>query len=389
VLARRLEVEAFGGYNFLFTFIYFFLTFNDLGIPTTLMREITQAPERTTELVQNIVGLRLTLALASMMLGWSVVSWLDLPPAYRLPQLVFLLILPVQALATPIAVLQSRIQIGRAVAVELTNRLTGFVLMLVVLALGQGLLWVTIALVIGELAGSAVIWRMTWNVVRPRPRFDVAVWRRMLRMSLPLSGSSLMVAVLNRIDIVLVQRMAPSPEVGLVRVGYYGSAYRVPNLCERVPLLMMNTILPMMFRFAATDVAALKRLHRKTTVQISLLAVPMVLVVWVSAPYVVRVWMGPDYLPVVPLMRALIWASALLYVTLPSANLMIALRRQHINFWLMMPAMAINVILNLLWIPAYGAEGAAWATVAAYAFLAVAFAVAAAIVIPTIHEARA
>lgn len=389
VLTRRLEVEAFGGYTFLFTFIFFFLSFNDLGIPTTLLREITQTPERTEELVQNIVGLRLVMALVSMVIGWGVIWWLELPPAYRLPQLVFLLILPIQAFGTPIAILQSRIQIGRSVAAELTNRLTGFALMLVALAFGQGLLWVTVALVAGEIAGSAVVWAMTWHVARPWPRFHLPVWRNILRMSLPLSGTSLMVAVLNRIDIVLLQKMSPTAEVGLARVGYYGSAYRVPNLCERVPQLMMGTIFPMMITFAATDIAALRRLYRKTLLQLGLLALPMVAIVWVTAPYVVRVWMGPDYLPVVPLMRALIWASALLYVTLPAANLLIALRRQHINFWLMVPATLINVVLNLMWIPAHGAVGAAWATVVAYSFLAAGYGVAVARVMPTMTEARA
>lgn len=388
VLSRRLEPEAFGGYNFLFTFILFFLAFNDLGLPTTLLREITQTPARTRELVQNIIGLRLVMAALSILVGWGVVHWLNLPPAYRLPQMVFLLILPVQALATPFVIMQSRIQIGRTVAAEMVSRIVGLVALLTVVAFGQGLLWVAVALVIGEAAGAATVLAMTWRDVPPVPRFDFRVWRATVRMSLPLSGTSLLAAALNRIDMVLLQKMSLTPEAGLVRVGYYGSAYRVPGLCERVPQLMMGTIFPMMISFAAKDIAALRRLYRKTLLQLSLLALPMVGVVHFAAPYVVRLWMGPDYMPVVPLMRALIWASALLYVALPPANLLIALRRQKINFWLMVPATALNIALNLVWIPKYGAIGAAWATVAAYGFLAVGYLIAVAIVMPAPTEAR-
>jgi O-antigen/teichoic acid export membrane protein len=389
VLARRLEVEAFGGYNFLFTFIFFFLSFNDLGIPTTLLREITQAPDRTEHLVQNMIGLRLVMAFVSILVGWAVVSWLDLPPAYRLPQLVFLLILPIQAMSTTIVVLQSRIQVGRLVAAEITTRVVGFAIMLAAVANGQGLLWVVVSLVIGEVTGAAVILAMTWRAVRPVPRFDIGVWRHIMRMSLPLSGTSLMVAILNRVDMVLLQKMSPTADVGLTRVAHYGSAYRVPNLAERVPQMMMGTIFPMMVLFAATDPAALRRLYWKTSMQLAAIALPMVLVVTLTAPYVVNVWMGPEYSPVVPLMRALIWASALLYIALPAANLLIALRFQRINFWMMVPATALNVGLNLWLIPTYGAIGAAWATVASYGFLAIGYLIAVAIVMPKPLEARA
>ena len=388
VLARRLEVEAFGGYTFLFTFIFFFLSFNDLGIPTTLLREITQSPARTEELVQNMLGLRLVMAIASIVVGWGVVTWLDLPPGYRLAQIVFLLILPIQAIGTQYVVLQSRIQIGRVVAAELTNRVVGFAVMMAAIAYGQGLLWVVAALVIGEAAGAALVLALTWDAVRPVPRFDVGVWRHVVRMSLPLSATTLMVAILNRVDMVLLQKMSPTPDVGLTRVAHYGSAYRVPNLSERVPQMMMGTIFPMMMAFAATDIAALRRLYWKSSMQLAAIALPMVAVVTVSAPYIVRVWMGPEYAPVVPLMRVLIWASALLYIALPAANLLIALRFQRINFWMMIPATVLNVALNLMLIPRFGALGAAWATVAAYAFLAVGYLIAVAIVMPRLQAAR-
>lgn len=388
VLARRLEVEAFGGYNFLFTFIFFFLAFNDLGIPTTVLREITQAPGRTTELVQNMIGLRLVMAVASIAIGWAVIVWLDLPPAYRLAQFVFLLVLPIQAMGASVVVLQSKIQIGRLVGVEIANRVVAFAVMLCAVAYNQGLLWVVVALVIGECIGTGLTLVMTWRDVRPVPRFDLNVWRRVVRMSLPLSGNSVLAAVLNRIDMILLQKMSPTPALGLARVAHYGSAYRLPNLAERVPILMMGTIFPMMVLFAATDPAALRRLYFKTLFLLSAIALPMVAVVTIAAPYVVDAWIGPDYAPVVPLMRALIWASAFLYVALPSANLLIALRHQRINFWMMIPATALNIGLNLLLIPTYGALGAAWANVASYGFLAVGYLIAVAIVLPASSEAR-
>jgi len=372
VLARRLNVEAFGGYNFLFTFMFFFVAFNDLGIPLTVLREITEVPARTAEWVQNMIGLRLVMAFASIAVGWSVVVWLDLPPAYRVAQFVYLLILPVQAMGASVVVLQSRIQIGRVVAADIIMRVVGFAVMLAAIFYGQGLLWVGVALV--RRAGC------------PAARFDLRVWARCVGTGLPLSGNSVLTAILNRVDMVMLQKMAPTAELGLARVAHYGSAYRVPNLVERVPILMMSTVFPMMVSLATTDVAALRRLYWKTLLLLSAIALPMVAVVTVAAPYVVEAWMGPDYAPVVPLMRALVWASAFLYVALTPANLLIALRRQRINFWIMIPAAALNIGLNLYLIPTHGALGAAWANVASYGFLAAGYLIAVAMVMPAPRE---
>jgi O-antigen/teichoic acid export membrane protein len=386
VLTRALPPEAFGAYNLLFAIIYFFLSFNDLGIMTTLLREITHAPSHATELVQAVIGLRLTMAVLSMAAGWLVLQWSDLPAGYQLAQLVFLLILPVQAFATGYVVLQARLQIGRLVVSEIANRVAGFVLMLVAVALGQGLLWITIALVAGEVAGAATVIAMTHRAVTPRPRIVPAVWRDIVRKSLPIGANTLVIATINRVDMLLLQRLSPTTEIGLVRVGQYGTAYRIPNLAERVPQLMMGTVLPMMMSLAQRDLAALRRLYRRVLMYLGLLAIPMVVAVQVSAPWIVRWWAGPDYDAAVPLIRALIWASALLYLAIPAGNVMVALGYQRVNLGIMVPATILNIALNLLWIPRYGAAGAAWATVAAYGWAAAGHLVAAEVIFRKVSE---
>jgi len=126
----------------------------------------------------------------------------------------------------------------------------------------------------------------------------------------------------------------------------------------------------------------MRRSDWEARVEMAAIVLPMVAVVTFAAPYIVNFWIGPEYAAVVPLMRVLIWASALLYVALPPANLLIALRRQRINFWMMIPATVLNIGLNLFLIPTYGALGAAWANVAAYGFLAVGYLIAVGIVMP-------
>jgi O-antigen/teichoic acid export membrane protein len=160
----------------------------------------------------------------------------------------------------------------------------------------------------------------------------------------------------------------------------------VPNLAERVPQLMMGTVMPMMMSLAHRDIAALRRLYRRVLVYLGALALPMVAAVQVSAPWIVRWWAGPDYDGAVPLIRALIWASALLYLAIPAGGVMVALGYSRVNLGIMVPATLLNIALNLVWIPRYGAAGAAWATVAAYGWAALGHLVAAEVIFRKVSE---
>jgi len=157
VLVRALGPESFGGFTYLFSFTYLFLALNDLGTGMTLVREIAQQPARTVELVQNILGLRLVLSAFSVLLGLIVIALLPLPPAYKLSLRVFLLILPIQAFLTPSVILQAQLQMGRGAIVELSNRFTGFALMMLSVWSGHGLLFVTLSLVCGEVVGAVAV----------------------------------------------------------------------------------------------------------------------------------------------------------------------------------------------------------------------------------------
>lgn len=364
-LAKHLNHEAFGGFTYVFSVLFFFLAVNDLGLQTSLVREISQAPARTEELVQNAIGLRLTAALCSVALGWLMASWL--PPAYRLAVRVSLVILPIQAFSVTAAILGARIQIGRGAAVDIINRSVGFVLMMASLWAGEGLLFVVLSLVAGELAGAATLIFLTRSVSAPIPRFSWSIWRPMLRTSGPLCLQGLLNAMLVQFDRLMLERLG-----GLSAVGIYGAAYRVPNLFERVPQMIMGTVFPVMSKLAVDDPAALRRLYRRTLAGMSLLAVPMLGVVIWLAPIIIHVLLNADYDESVPLMRIVILATAMLYPGICAGYVLIALRRTRDTLAVAAIAAGVNLVLNFLWIPAHGATGAAWATVVGFAVLCLA-----------------
>lgn len=361
VLSRELTVAAYGGFNYMLAVIFFGLTLADLGVNTILVREVVQAPERTAPLVQSTLGLKLVMSVVPMAGAWAL-ALLMLEGEVRWAVVIFSLVLPIQAMTLPLVVLRARVMIKRAAVAEVANRVTGFVLMLAAVYAGFGLAGAATALVIGEVAGLVAILAITRVFVRPIPRVDLGAWRVILHASLTLGLVNVLGALVNRVDFFMLERMASMEDVGV-----YGAAYRLPALLERLPLLAMGTIYPLMSGLAARDPQGLRSVYYWTITRAALLSVPIVLVVSLTAPWIVAVWNGPGYEGAVTPLRWLIWSTGCMYVSVIASNVLIALGRAHgaLSAWIV--AAPANVILNVMWIPQYGATGAAAATAASFA----------------------
>ena len=278
VLSRELTVAAYGGFNYMLAVIYFGLTLADLGVGTILLREVAQAPDRTEPLVQTTLGLKLAMAAVAMAGAWGL-AWLTLDGEVRWAVVIFSLVLPIQAMTLPLVVVRARVLIKRAAVAEMANCVTGFVLMLAAIYAGYGLTGAATALVLGELAGLAAILAMTRVFLRPVPRVDIGAWGAILRATAVLGLANLLAALVNRLDFFMLESMA-----GMDEVGIYGAAYRLPNLLERLPLLAMATLYPLMSRLALDDPRGLRSVYHWAITRAAIVAVPIVIVVSLAAP---------------------------------------------------------------------------------------------------------
>lgn len=361
VLARELGVDGFGDFGYLFAVLYMALSVADFGVSTILLREVARDPSQTEALVARGMGLKLVMA-ALAMAGVAVFSILSTAGDLRWSLLIFSIILPLQALSVPAVVLQAHVMIKRGVAIELANRGTGFVLMMAAVFAGLGLIGVTVALVLGELAGLLVVLRLTRVHVRTRPRFDLVAWRHMLAASASLGVIGLLTVLVNRLDFLMLKEFADSSAVGL-----YNAAYRLPNLLERLPLLAMATVFPLMSRLADSDPRELRRVYRWSVWRGLMMAVPIVAIVSAVAPIVVRLWFGSEYDGAVLPLRLLIWSTGCMYVSVIAGNTLVSLGRVKRSLHAWLAGATLNVGLNWWWIPTYGAAGAAAATSLSFA----------------------
>jgi O-antigen/teichoic acid export membrane protein len=365
ILSRHLGAEGFGQYSYVFAFYTLFLAVNDLGISTVALREVARERDRAGDIISALQSLRLLLAVASMVAAWAIVACADLAPTLRLPLALFSLILPLTALQLPLTVFRADLKPEYPAVAGSVSRVLGVALVSALAWLGAGVLAMIAAYLMTETLYTAVSLRAVRRFVRVSWRVDRAIWVGALRAGLVVGLINFCATWINRLDFLMLERMAD-----LTQVGLYAAAYRVTNAVEALPLLMMGSIFPLLSRYRDNR-DRLGRIYRQSLLALAGLGVAVGLGLTALAPTVVRVLFGAGYQGATAPLRVLVWSSVCVYGFLTSNNLLLGLGRERRLLVLYAVGAAFNLGLNLLWIPRWGVTGAALATTTSYAVVLV------------------
>lgn len=267
--------------------------------------------------------------------------------------------------------LLGRQEVGVANLVERRARL-GYAVVLVVLYVAGGLT-VTTALaagVVGQLAGLGVALRRLRALGVAAPVWVASVWVGMARRGAVFALGLFVIQLNYRLDVVLLERLTDA-----VTVGRYAVATQLGELLWQLPAAFGLVVFS---RAAASDAAGdrtiVGEVARATRVSLTLVSLGA-LGMAALAPWVVPWVFGEAFTGSVPMLWALL-PGVVALTSFKVLNALIAGRgAPRVAIFVMAPAVLVNVLLNLWWIPSFGGIGAASASSVSYALAGVAFAV--------------
>lgn len=360
VLTRYLGRGDYGRYTLALVYMQLFAVLADAGLYTTVVRDISKDPSRTEVLVGNTLALRLLLSLVVIVLACAVSLLLPYEPEVRVaialaggPLLFGMLA------SSYVAVLQSRMRMGRAVVGDVVGRAMTLALTLLVAGLDLGFYAVMGAAAGGTLTTLVVTWGLTRRIVATRFRFEPAVWRRLLVSAVPLGLALAINAVYFRADTLIISLYEPFGQVGL-----YTLSYRILELALVLGTVFLNTGFPALSEAVANDEARARRAIQSSFDVLVVLGVPLVAGGLVLAPEVLDLVAGSDFVEAADPLRILLVAGALAWVNGVFGFALIAKERQLSALWLNVSALVFNVGLNFVFVPRYGIVAAAVITVA-------------------------
>jgi len=357
VLSRYLGVEGFGQFNYIFAFFYFFLTINDFGVNTIVVREVSKQRERAGEIIGAMLSFKLLLAVISLVAAWTAIWVMDFPTDLRDALLLYAFVLPLTALQLPAVIFQVALRMEYPSLIATFHRIAAFLLLMGGVWMGYRLTALVSALVLAEGVSLFFVLKYARKFVRPTWWFDPRLWKKILRSSMWLGIAGLFGSLINRVDFIMLERMTD-----LYQVGLYSAAYKVTNLLEAFPLMIMGTIYPLMSRYAKEDPERLRALYKKSVLYLGVAAVPMGLGITFFAPAIVQLLFGAKFIGADRGLMVLVWSTVFLYFSISGGNLLISMGKEKINLVILSFGAFVNIGLNLIWIPTMGFVGAALST---------------------------
>lgn len=372
-LTRYLGVEGFGEYALVFAYVAGFNgVFNDAGLGTILLREISRHPDQRASLLSSAAALQACVALVTygLMLGGLLV--LQYPAVVKASIAIYGLMIfftPIDLLALPF---HADLRLTRLLAPSLLGVLLSFVLSMLILQL-KGPLEALIGAALAALTVQyAWITLLSVRAVRFAERPMRTHWLAFVREAWPMWLATVGATALQQIPVLVLSLFS------LQAVGLFNAANRIPQQLLLIPLAIRASTFPLLSRAWAVDpqrfTDILDRLIRVSL----LLAVPLALLGVGLAEPITRLLFGAAFADAAKPFALLSCILALLFPGILVGEALIAAGRQRLNLAIL--AASLPVLGGCLaWlVPGEGAVGAAVALLVSYSFIVLATFVAAA-----------
>lgn len=358
--ARYLGPQNYGTLNYTASFVTFFSAIATLGMEGVVIKKLIDHPDREGSYLGGCIVLRLGASLLSIIAIEILIAALN--PGDPL-KLWLGLIQGLQLFWRSFLILDSWFQrylkskfvsIGKMAAC-----LTVAAYRVYLLVTGKPVIWFAFAATLSETVVAVTCMLFYRREKKQSIRVSIPCGMDVLKESYHFIISGVMVAIYSQMDKIMIGSM-----LGDVQVGYYTTANTITSMWVFIPTAVINSFRPMILELKSKGEEALylRRLKQLYSALIWM-CIAFSLFITLSARLLVGLLYGEAYLPAAGALRICIWYE--LFAMLGTAQgiwILAENKNKYIKYYLSIGA-AVNLILNALWIPAYGIEGAAAATV--------------------------
>jgi len=364
-VARYLGPEQFGLLNFATAFIGLFGAIAGLGLENVVVRDIVRDPESARLTLGTTAVLQLMGGLVTYLLILGTITYLR-PDDALARTIVAILSTTLLFKVSEIAVywFESQVQSKYTVWVQNSVFLI-FAAVKVSLILLEAPLSAFVWAILGEAAMVASILLLVLNLRGPKvTQLQASMTRAktLFKDSWPLLLSGLAVIIYMRTDQIMLGQM-----IGDEAVGIYSASVRISEVWYFIPIVIVASVFPTILkakkRSEAEYYARLQKLYDLMVLVSISVALPMT---FLATP-LVRLLFGETYVAAGTVLGIHIWAAVFVFLGVASSKWFLAENRQMLSLKRTVFGAAINIFFNFFFIPHYGPNGAAVATIIANA----------------------
>ncbi|MBI3921385.1 MAG: flippase [Armatimonadetes bacterium] len=360
-ISRYLGVHRFGHYSLILGLVQFAMSIPSSGMGIILVREIARDRERGARFLGHALITRSLLGGFIFLVSLLAVRIWHLPGSFALSLYL--------AVAWSMAQLSVELSQNVFLAYERTefqtflttfNGLTTLLATLLAIRLDWGIPGIFGATAFTSfLAAQVGFWMACRRFCRPSFVPDVGEWLYLIRESIPVGLTTILKEAYFRIDTFILAAFRSPTEVGL-----YNGAYRLVQQMVPLASLVMRALFPVMSRLATGSRENLSALYEQMLKLFLLVSLPLATFVYMEAPALTHLVLGPRFSASASLLR---WLSFPIATMLPSTLLvftLVAIGRQVWASRCLFACVVVNTLADFVMIPSLGARGACFGTLA-------------------------
>ncbi len=368
VMYRLLLPMEVGIYNFAIVVFVAFDIFSNFGLDVLLIREVSQQRKRAGKYLYNSSFFRLILCatgaplLAGLLLLWQGSGAEAISGEGLLAiGLLYIGLFPASLSKGMTSLFYANEQAEKPAAIATITTMNKAVLGVIMLLLGEGIVGLAAVSIFNNcLTLLVLLWAGRKFIGRIGGLLpDIKLIGEMARESFPLMLNHFLATVFFQVDIVILQALK-----GAALVAQYGTAYKWLLAINIVPAFFTQALFPVISRQAKEDRAALSRSYRFGIKLLFALTLPLAVAFTVLAEPLTLVLAGARYLPDGAIaLQLMIWSIPIGWLNSLTQYALIALGLQRLITRAFVFAVTFNIVANIIFIPQYGFQAAAIATI--------------------------
>lgn len=358
--ARALGKADYGVFSYLLGLAGFFTIFGDVGINQIITREMAKHPERRLAYFSTAFWMKIFLFSATAaLIVFSAPYFSNVEKANQLIYIVVLITIFDGLREFCFTAFRAKEKMEmEALVMTLTNTaitVFGFIALYFYLS-SQSLAWsYAVATAAGAMAG-VVILRSSFKAVSSE--FDKNLIKPIIKDAWPILLTGTVGALAFNIDIVMLGWWRDAEEIGL-----YSASQKIVFLLYSLPAILASAFFPALSRLIGhKEDNKIKQLMEKGAAASFVIAIPMAVGGIILADPIIELIYKQEYLSSAPIFQILIATLLIVFPSTLIANALIAYNQQKkLGLYTALGA-SVNIALNAVLIPGYGAAGAAIAT---------------------------
>ncbi|MGP6175232.1 flippase [Corynebacterium sp. A21] len=373
IIARTLTGDDWGRYSFVFALLGILEVVTDLGVGRVVLARLNSSKAaEVSRIAGSFIVLRALLGVIGYLLAVGYAYFTGLSPlvvaAAALAGTTVVLATPANAF---FVLYQSKLRLTYIAVWDILGQVVQFLLILLVAAFSPTLLWFLFPAIIREVVvfvGRGIgIPQIYEKDFRPSFRTPFAHWGEMLREALPISIGFALITALERIDMLMLQRLDTFEAVGLYAIGYKFSD--LLGLVVGALAVPFTTVLVRAWPHHPAEFQS--RVFQPLAVATLLSGLAIVLF-WPASESVITLLYGQEFIGSANAAALMVTAAGLGGLTFVVITALVSAKKLRVFPWIALAGLFMNIGFNIVLIPLFSINGAALATVGTQAVMLVA-----------------